>query len=232
MVELMMRWGEPVGMFVAFVLTIMVLSYLIGDNVLFRVASHLFIGLTAGYVTVLIVYGILWQQLILPLFNALFSSEGSLNIAVMFGLLFGLILLFARSAAWGRPVVAYLVGVGAATAIGGALFGTIVPQVNASANLFADGVSANWLVMGLVVFVGTVTTLIYFNFRARAVGDLPTKRQLWIEALGAAGQFFVAVTFGVLFAAMFTAALAALVQRLYFMWTFLWDFVLPSLPLT
>lgn len=227
MVELMSEWGDLAGMIVACILTIMVLSYLIGDNALFRLASHIFIGLTAGFVTVLILYGVIWKQLLVPLWDGLFSEGGTLNIAVPLGLVFGFILLAARSSAWGRPVVAYLVGVGAATAIGGALLGTIVPQVNASANLFA----AN-LVIGAVVLIGTVTTLVYFNFRARAIGDQPTKRAVWIEVLGLGGQFFVAVTFGVLFAAVFTASLTALVQRLHFILLFIWDTVYPFFSLT
>ena len=38
-----------IGPIVAMLLTVMVLSYLIGDNPLFRIASHLFIGVAAGY---------------------------------------------------------------------------------------------------------------------------------------------------------------------------------------
>jgi hypothetical protein len=229
MAELMARLGEPVGMLIAFALTIMVLSYLIGDNVLFRLATHIFIGLTAGYVFVLIVYGVFWQQIILHIWQAT-QPGGSLNIAVVIGALAGTVLLMGRSGALGRPVVAYLVGVGAATAIGGALFGTIVPQVAASANLFADGVAANWLLMGMFVFLGTITTLVYFNFRARAVGDQATKRQLWIEVLGWIGQVFVAVTFGVLFAAVFTASLTAFVQRFSFLWNFILNEALNFFP--
>lgn len=227
MVELMTQWGEPVGMFIACLLTIAVLSYLIGDNALFRLVSHIFIGLITGYITVLVVYGVIWQQLILPLWDA---RTGSLNIAVPFGLAMGAILLIGRSAAWSRPVVAYLVGVGVATAIGGALLGTIVPQVAASANLFAPGKSITAMLTGIFVVVGTITTLIYFNFRARAVGDLPTKRLFWIDALGWIGQFFITATFGVLFASVFTAALTAFVQRWYFLWNYFLENLLGFFP--
>ena len=40
---------DLIGMFFAAVLTIMVLSYMIGDNVLFRVATYLFVGVASGY---------------------------------------------------------------------------------------------------------------------------------------------------------------------------------------
>ena len=44
---------------VSFLLTVMILSYILGDNVFFRFAAHLFIGITAGYVFLLIIYEIL-----------------------------------------------------------------------------------------------------------------------------------------------------------------------------
>ena len=40
---------DLIGMFFAAVLTIMVLSYMIGDNVLFRIATYLFVGVASGY---------------------------------------------------------------------------------------------------------------------------------------------------------------------------------------
>jgi hypothetical protein len=214
MTELMSEWGGLAGMIIASIFTIMVLSYLIGDNVLFRLASHIFVGLSAGYVTVLIVYGVIWQQLIAPIF----SPNAPLDISMLIGLIMGFLLLLGRSSGVGRPIVAYLVGVGAATAIGGALFGTILPQVNATANLFdAQGMP---LLMAAAALIGMTTTLVYFNFRAKAIGDLPAQRQFWIEALGLGGQFFVAVTFGVLFASLLTATLTAFVQRFDFLLNF------------
>ena len=49
-----------IGPIVAMLLTIMVLSYIIGDNILFRLAVHIFIGVASGYAAVLILYNVLW----------------------------------------------------------------------------------------------------------------------------------------------------------------------------
>jgi len=37
-----------------FFLTVAILSYVLGDNVLFRIAAHLLIGVTAGYLAAVI----------------------------------------------------------------------------------------------------------------------------------------------------------------------------------
>jgi hypothetical protein len=55
-------WGV-----VGLLLTVMVLSYLIGDNLFFRLAAYLFVGVTAGFLSVLIINQILWPYLLQPL---------------------------------------------------------------------------------------------------------------------------------------------------------------------
>lgn len=52
--------------FVGFFLSLMVLSYLIGDNIMFRLAIHLFIGVAAGYAAVMVVYQIVLPKMVLP----------------------------------------------------------------------------------------------------------------------------------------------------------------------
>src|SRR3990172_4998097 len=40
---------ETLGTLLAAVLTVMVLSYILGDNALFRIATYLFVGVASGY---------------------------------------------------------------------------------------------------------------------------------------------------------------------------------------
>lgn len=46
---------------VSLALTLMVLSYLLGDNPLYRLAVHILVGTTAGYITV-----VAFESVILP----------------------------------------------------------------------------------------------------------------------------------------------------------------------
>ena len=126
---------------------------------------------------------------------------------MLFAAILGPWLLLARSKAWGRPVTAYLVGTGAAVALGGALFYTIVPQIKAAA-------APNDWFTGFVALLGTAATLVYFNFRGRQANDLSVRRQWWLEVVGWIGQFFIAVTFGVLFVGVYAAALSVFVDRI------------------
>ncbi len=223
-----MSLPDLIGTLLGFALTLMAFSYVLGDNALFRLTIHLFIGVSAGYAAVVAWYSVVFPRLILPLI----SGTQSERLFVLIPLVLGGLLIFKASprlSRIGNPAVAYLVGVGVATIIGGAVMGTIFPQVMASINLFdldtasqAGGSVPAQLLQALFILVGTLTTIIYFHFGARQkLGSVP-KRPEWVEILALIGQIFIAITFGVVFAGVFIASLTALVERVYF----ITDFVL------
>ena len=56
---------------IGLILTLLIFSYLIGDNPLFRLATYLFIGVSSGYAAAAI-----WHYVLIPkLFNPLRSSD-------------------------------------------------------------------------------------------------------------------------------------------------------------
>ena len=216
-----MSMAELLGAFVGLVLTLGVFSYIFGDNVLFRLAIHIFIGVAAGYAAVLVWYNVILYQLVTPL---VFGGQAE-RFLLLFPLILGVLLLAKASpriSALGNPAMAYLVGVGAAAAVGGAVLGTILPQVSASAN----SLSIN-LFRGFVILVGTVTTLIYFHFGARERPGRGTQRPAWMEGIALVGQGFIAITFGALFAGVYAASLAALIERLNFIVMFVQAIISP-----
>jgi hypothetical protein len=229
---------DLIGALLGFFLTLMVFSYIFGDNALFRLVIHIFIGVAAGYAAVVAVYNVIWPQLVLPLV----SGSRSERLFVLFPLVLSGLLAFRvspRLARIGAPSIAYLVGVGVATTIGGALLGTLFPQVGASINLFdmelaRQGNQATWLrlVEGGLVLIGTVTTLLYFHFSVRsksgARSETGAQPAQWVEAVGWIGQLFIAVTLGVIFAGVLSAALAALIERVSFLVDFLFTLLLPK----
>ncbi len=211
---------DLIGLALGFIFTILVFTYIIGDSPFFRLTMSIFIGVTAGLVTVMVLYNVLWFQMLVPLLR---NPAGSLALLVP-PLILGLWLLtkaFPRLSRLGNPVMAYLVGAGAATAIGGSVLGTLFPQVGASTGLFdlstARAAGQNqWasLAGALIILVGTVTTLLYFYFGVRSRPNQPPHRLAWIEDLSRVGMIFIAVTFGSLFAGVYSASLVALVERL------------------
>ncbi len=225
------EFAQPLGAFIGFILTLMVISYVVGDNFLFRLAVHIFIGVAAGYATVVVIYNVIWYQLIVPLIP---PSSGQMSVIIP-ALLFGVWLLTKvspRLSHLGNPMMAFLVGVGAAVAIGGAITGTIFPQVQASVNTLnidasqqTPGSLVRWLFNGIIILAGTVCTLVYFNFGTRPNVPQSTDRLPLIQMARQAGLVFITITFGVLFAGVYAATLAAFVERVFFAWNFIWDLI-------
>jgi hypothetical protein len=209
---------------VGFILTLLVFSYLFGDNPLFRLVTYLFVGVSAGFAAVMVIYHVIMPRLLFPFLVGPFGLETSLIIVplILSALLF--MKLFPRLASAGEVPMAYLVGVGAAVIIGGAVVGTILTQGIASVNLFDFELGAQLgqnqfmrLLEGSILLVGTIGTLVYFQFSARSRGNQPPQRARIVELMSHIGQIFIAITLGALFAGVFATALTALVDRVSFL---------------
>jgi hypothetical protein len=196
--------------------TVLILSYAVGDNSAFRLAIHVFIGISAGYVTAIVLLQIIANKIALPIALALVA--GTMNDKIQAGILVGIPLLLGLTLLtkassrieWvGRPVVAFLVGTGAAAAVAGAMLGTIYPQALGSINVLGQN-----LLEGMLVLLGTVFTLAYFQFTVLGKKAPIGKRGWLIGAIALVGQSFIAITLGTLFAGVFSAALTALVDRI------------------
>ena len=127
---------DLIGAAVGLALTVMILSYVLGDNPLFRIAMYLFVGVAAGYAVVVAVQNVLIPQLVAPVL-ALGSQTADVGALTLLGFSWLLALLFLLKLhpanQIGRIPLALLAGVGAAVAIGGAVTGTLLPQTAATA---------------------------------------------------------------------------------------------------
>jgi hypothetical protein len=204
---------------VSFLFTIVVFSYLIGDNPLFRIAIYIFTGVSAGYIAAVAWWQVLLPRLVIPLVTAP-MQEKLLLVAPMIGAVLILMKLAPRLAGLARPVMAFLVGIGAAVTLAGAISGTLIPQVLGAVNTFdvnaasTRGVSIFEVMLnGGVVLAGTIFTLIYFHFGARLRPDGSIHRFGFIEALAWIGRIFIGITLGAMFAGVYAAALTALIER-------------------
>ncbi len=206
----------------AFLLSLMIFSYLVGDNPLFRVAVHIFVGVSAGYVAAVAWWQALWPDLIFPLVSGPALQRALLAVPLV---LSGLLLMKAWPALsrLGTPSMAILVGIGSAVAIGGAVTGTLFPQIGATINAFDLHKAASpfeVLINGGFILAGVATTLVYFHFSAGPAAGGSVKRFSLIEIIAFVGGIFLAITLGVLFAGVYSAALTALIERLHFFGTF------------
>lgn len=214
---------ELAGTLVAVVLTLCVFSYLLGDNVLYRLAEHIFVGVAVGYAVVVAFHAVLAAKLLIPLSKALGEGDSNQVLFLAIPLVLGLLLLTKpfKSISWlGSLSVAFLLGVGAALAISGALLGTLLPQADATADLvnyvedYGPGLG---LFSGIVALVGTIGVLLHFYFSAGQEGRLAGLRAGLVRVWGGLGRWFVLVAFGAILATTFVSRLSLLAGRVQFL---------------
>lgn len=189
---------------IGLVITLLVYSYLLGDNPLYRVAVHLLVGVSGGYAAVIVV-----RQVIVPALSPLVNDPTNPDSLLwVIPLLLAFLLLFKtmpRLAWMGNSTLAVLVGAGAAVALLGAITGTLWPQIRAASQPTTLGVLG-----ALVTALMTIFALFYFQF----TGTQPEKPPVWRQTIRHVGQFVLTVTFGALFAGVLSTSLALLTYQL------------------
>ena len=203
---------DQIGLIVGAVLTVLVLTYLIGDSLLFRLAVYILIGAGAAYAAVVVLFDVLWRSTNDALAQAALGNRGPLIIAVI-ALALGLLVWFKASPrlAWiGNVSMGYLIGVGVATVLGGAIIGTLGPQiVAAGAPATSPSGGQPDVIMTIVVAAGTIITLLSFGYYR--VG-----RNSPMQLVNVAGRrFFLMIALGAVFALVFMASVTLLLDRLY-----------------
>jgi hypothetical protein len=202
--------SDQIGLWIGFLLTLMVFSYLLGDNFLYRLATYVFVGLAAGFVTMVTV-----ESVLLPWFRlTVQSGEMGNQILGAIPLVLGLLLLLKGSRRFnrlGNLGLAFVVAIGTAIALVGAVSGSLLPLANATAvSVGAD------LVNGFILVVGVISTLVYFQYLARRTPTGETRRGLVIRAVGALGQGFIVVTLGALYGGAILSGLVIFSERIAF----------------
>lgn len=208
----------------SFLFTILIFSYWIGDNPLFRIAVYIFVGVSAGYVASIAWWQVIVPRLLDPLLPTLLggsTAEQLILLVPLLGTVFILMKISPRLAGIARITMAFLVGAGGAVIIAGTVIGTLIPQVEATINFFDPNTAAARNIdvfelagNGAIILTGVVTSLIYFHFGARQKADGSVRRYGLIELFAWLGRIFIGITLGVIFAGVYAAALTALIERL------------------
>jgi hypothetical protein len=199
-------FAAVLGTWLAGFLTLAILSFLYRDNPFYKLAEHVYVGVSAGYWLIYVAFfdvkPMLWDT---------FVTETGLEkwIILIPGAL-GVIMLsrwFPKTAWLSRWPIAFTVGVGAGLGIIANIQGYVVPQVQATL-LPVTGfnlVSLN----NLILVVGVITTILYFYFSKPHRGILGGAARV--------GVVFIMISFGASFGYTLMARISLLIGRIYFL---------------
>ncbi len=205
-------------------LTLMVFSFLWRDNPFYKLAEHLFVGVSAAYWMVVGFWSTFWPNVVLKLWPAAIgvTDPGAVPppadpmVLVPVGL--GLLMLCgaAPRLAWlGKWPTAFILGTTAGYTVVRTLRSDFLYQVRATIGdglivFAADGAVDPWLTLArLLVLIGTVCGLIYFTFTRTGRGGQGVFARV--------GLMFLMITFGATFGYAVMGRISLLIGRFNFL---------------
>lgn len=186
----------------SFVITLAVFSYLLGDNVLYRMAVYAFIGITAAFTAIALAENIVANYL---------SNTGD-TILLLVAFVMAILLTFKAVpviSGLGNLSLAFLIAVGTAVAVTGAVAGTLLPLI-ASIARPQQGDTVN----SFIVLVGVICTLMYFQYSARRARDGSIERGPISRVAAGVGEVFIAGMLGATYGAIIVSTLSVLTGHL------------------
>jgi hypothetical protein len=203
-----------IGAWVATGLTLFIFSFLYRDNPLFKLAEHLYVGVSVGYTIVKTYDTVLVHLIWKPIVE---QHEWSLLAPVLIGTL--MLARYVPQAAWlSRYAFAFIVGVGAGLAIPRTISSFILKQVEDTvrplvALVPGEGVVLTWDLLNpasgvntIIILLGVSSVLFYFFFSVEHTG--PGK------VVARTGIFFLMIAFGAAFGYTVMARMSLLIGRL------------------
>ena len=232
---------ETFGVWIAVFLTLSIFSFLYKDNPFYKVAEHIFVGVSAGYWMSIF----FWTQIQPNLFGRLFPSKNyaedglwyriydllsifagsvfppggidkghDIDLIYLIPLGLGVMMLlslygpFNWMARWG---IAYTVGMAAGlraygylnSNVLGQVKGTIMPIVGTELPFFSLLGQSHF--NNLIIFVGTITGLLYFFFSREHIGNFGKITKL--------GIYFLMISFGASFGFAVMGRISLLIGR-------------------
>lgn len=200
------------GIWIAGFLTLAIFSFLYKDNPFYRLAEHIFAGLSAGYYLGLIWQSVIVQQLADPMsqhWAGIFAGPdtGQHLKQFIFLIIAGILamLIFARlfpKMSWiSRYPLAFVMGNTAGIYLTSELHGRLLGQVSATFVNLLDP-------LGIIIFVGVLVTLIYFYFSKEHTGALGVAARV--------GIWFIMIAFGAHFGYTVMGRISLLIGRVQF----------------
>jgi hypothetical protein len=190
-----------IGTWLAATLTIAILSFLYKDNPLYKLAEHIYVGVSAAF---WVIY--FWAFDLKPMLVDRFLTEtGWEKWILILPAFLGVLMLtrFFPKISWiSRIPLAFTIGIGAGLGITGSIQGFLIPQIG-STILPLNSIN------NILIVVGVLSTILYFYFSRELKGIFRAGFRL--------GIIFIMVAFGASFGYTVMARVSLLIGRIFFL---------------
>ncbi|HKA23578.1 MAG TPA: hypothetical protein VKF80_01220 [Candidatus Eisenbacteria bacterium] len=196
---------DGLGVWIAALLTLFIFSFLYKDNPFYKLAEHLFVGISAGYYVAQEWWAVIYPQCVKPVMT---WQRPIMIIPGVLGLL--LFSRFVPKAGWlSRWSLAIIIGAYAGIKTTGFAQGDLVEQFHASLlPLWVPG-QLGVSIDNVLFVAGLVSTLVFFFFSTEHKGAIKSTAQL--------GVWFLMISFGAAYGFTVMARVSLLIGRFQFL---------------
>lgn len=200
------------GVWAAALLTLAVLSFLYKDNVFYRIAENIFVGVSSAWLFATYFQADILEDMLLKVFPKVFHQAAQPDYLPLGGGVIGLLILcrLLPGLAWvSRFGIAFVVGFQTGIQLFGAISANILKQLSsAMLPLWIPGnvklTIKNWLMT-----LGTFSSLAYFYFSKEHKGAFGIVARV--------GIWFLMISFGAAYGSTVMTRMSILIGRLYFL---------------
>ncbi|MGH9893666.1 MAG: hypothetical protein ACREA0_17100 [bacterium] len=209
-----MSFDVVLGAWVAAGLTLFILTFLYEDNPLFKLAEHLYVGVSVGYIIVKT-----YDTVIVRLIYQPIAEEGQWSLLIPVGIGVLMLTRYVPKISWlSRIAFAFVVGVGTGMAIPRVISSYILKQVEDTVRPLVTmdaqtGLGFSWDLLdpssqlnAIILLLGVVSVLFYFFFSIEHRGA--------VGIAARTGILFLMISFGAAFGYTVMARMSLLIGRL------------------
>ncbi len=200
-----MSFVEHLQIWIAAFFMLSLFSFLYKDNPFYKLAEHIFAGLSAGYYIGLVWHAVILQTMINPMIQ---DGKWWLFIPGLLGVM--MFSRFFKGFHWiSRYSLAFVMGNTAGIFLLSELHGKVIPQVQATMRSVDPSQGFGGLLLSVIIITGVISTLLYFYFSKEHKGLLGGVAKL--------GIWFIMVSFGAHFGYTVMARISLLIGQVQFL---------------
>tara|TARA_Y100001970_G_scaffold41940_1_gene52141 strand:- start:43502 stop:44230 length:729 start_codon:yes stop_codon:yes gene_type:complete len=197
---------DIIGAWLIVLMTLSIFSYLYGDNIFYKSAEHIFVGVSAGYIFAITFWDQIYPNLLGRLFPSYIDAGYDLELSYIIPFVLGIfmVLRLVPSLSWlARISIAYIVGMAAGLKFYVFINSNILIQIKSSAiNLNSPALD---IVNQIIILIGVLSGLVYFFFSKEHKGTIGKISKL--------GIYFLMIKFGASFGFAVMGRISLLIGR-------------------
>lgn len=194
-----------IWIWIAALLTLAIYSFLYKDNIVYKIAEYLLVGVSIGYSIAITWYNVVIAKMVVPI-------RDQHNFLIIIPILIGMLMFarFSKKHGWLSKIpISFVIGWGAGVAIPLGFETSIVEHVKNTIAIPWFGGNILLLVNAIIIFIGVIATLIYFYFSTPHKGVIGKVANL--------GIWYIMIAFGASFGYTVMARISLFIDRAQFL---------------